>query len=105
MHWMPLTPAALCIATGACGQLSPAGVIAKLRADAAAQPASYGFVGDPRAPLGTNYFGYLLSVASYQGSATAGPNGGSVTDTPTAAPGGRTTTGTAPRGKKRGPKK
>ena len=36
--------AALCI-SGPCAGLSPAGVIAKLRADAAAQPADYGFTG------------------------------------------------------------
>ena len=39
--------AALCIASGACASLTPAGVIAKLRSDAAAQPASFGLPGRP----------------------------------------------------------
>ena len=56
---------ALCIARGACGHLAPASIISKLRADAAAQPAAYGFAGDPRSPIGTKYFGYLLNVAGY----------------------------------------
>ena len=52
---------ALCIASGACASLTPAGVIAKLRSDAAAQPASFGFQGDPRSPIAGRYYGYLLS--------------------------------------------
>jgi subtilisin family serine protease len=37
--------AALCLSTGGCGG-GPASVSPKLRTDAAAQPASYGFLGD-----------------------------------------------------------
>jgi len=50
---------ALCIGAGPCAGLTPSQIMAKLRSDAAAQPASYGFTGDPRNPLGTRYSGYL----------------------------------------------
>ena len=94
---------ALCIATGACAGMSPAAVIGKLRNDAAAQPASYGFAGDPRAPIGERYFGHIVSAAGYQGSTAGGSPGGAGTDDGTSAsPGGHTTTGTSPRGKRRG---
>jgi subtilisin len=64
--------AALCIATGACSG-SPSNVLAKLRNDAAAQPAYYGFVGDPNNPLPpsggpnpkTRYYGYLVYAGGY----------------------------------------
>jgi subtilisin family serine protease len=63
--------AALCIATGKCSG-SPSNVIAKLRNDAAAQPLSYGFVGDPNNPVTTGgrnpktlYYGYLDYVGGY----------------------------------------
>ena len=56
---------ALCIAKGACANLTPPGIIAKLRSDAAAQPASFGFTGDPRTPVAGRYYGNLLSVAGY----------------------------------------
>jgi len=60
--------AALCLATGGCGG-SPASVIAKLRTDAAAQPASYGFLGDPDNPIVTRrntlYYGYLVHAGGY----------------------------------------
>ena len=57
---------ALCIANGACaGATTPAQIIAKLRADAAAQPAAYGFAGDPSRPNGNRYYGHLLSAAAY----------------------------------------
>src|SRR5215211_8351549 len=63
--------AALCIATGKCTG-GPANVISKLRSDAAAQPASYGFVGDPFNPLTTGgsrpvtlYYGYLAYAGGY----------------------------------------
>jgi subtilisin len=63
--------AALCIAHGDCSG-SPANVVSKLRGDAAAQPAGYGFVGDPNNPLtsgGPNpktlYYGYLVYVGGY----------------------------------------
>ena len=39
---------------------SPAAVITKLRSDAAAQPASYGFTGDPSNSVGGHYYGYLV---------------------------------------------
>lgn len=56
--------AALCIATGACTG-SPSSVISKLRADAAAQPGSYGFTGDPNSPSGGRYYGYLTYAGGY----------------------------------------
>ncbi len=60
--------AALCIAVGACTG-SPATIMAKLRGDAAAQPASYGFVGDPNHPISaggqTRYYGYLVYAGGY----------------------------------------
>lgn len=57
---------ALCISSGACAGLSPSQIIAKVRSDAAAQPSSYGFGGDPRRPLsGSRYYGYLVSAAGY----------------------------------------
>jgi subtilisin family serine protease len=63
--------AALCIAAGRCTG-GPAGVMTRLRADAAARPASYGFVGDPGHPItsgGPNpktlYYGYLVYAGGY----------------------------------------
>ena len=56
---------ALCIAKGACSGLTPAGIISKLRSDAAARPASYGFTGSPSSPIGTKYYGYLLYAGGY----------------------------------------
>jgi subtilisin len=61
--------AALCIGSGGCGA-TPAQVISKLRADAAAQAASYGFAGDPNQPVfdgrGQNlYYGYLVYAGGY----------------------------------------
>jgi subtilisin family serine protease len=55
---------ALCIATGACTG-TPSQIMAKIRSDAAAQPAAYGFAGDPYSPIGTRYYGYLLYVGGY----------------------------------------
>jgi subtilisin family serine protease len=57
--------AALCIGSGACSGLSPAQIMAKLRSDAAAQPASYGFTDDPNSPYGTRYYGYLVFAGGY----------------------------------------
>lgn len=65
--------AARCIAGGACGGLSPSQIAAKLRGDAAARPASYGFVGDPNSPVRTKkgrttitrYYGYLTYAGGY----------------------------------------
>jgi subtilisin len=64
--------AALCIASGNCTG-GPASVISKLRSDATAQAASYGFVGDPRSPITvaskkgatTRYYGYLVYAGGY----------------------------------------
>jgi subtilisin family serine protease len=62
--------AALCIASGKCSG-GPANVIGRLRSDAAAQPASYGFVGDPRSPITigkkgfTPHYGYLVYAGGY----------------------------------------
>ncbi|WP_369243625.1 S8 family serine peptidase [Streptomyces sp. R41] len=56
--------AALCITTS-CAGMTPAQVIAKLRADAAAQPASYGFTGDPHTPIDNRYYGYLDYAGKY----------------------------------------
>ena len=63
--------AALCIASGKCTG-GPSNVISKLRSDAAAQPASYGFTGDPNHPLTTGgsrpvtlYYGYLAYAGGY----------------------------------------
>jgi len=63
--------AALCIASGACAG-TPAQAIAKLRSDAAARPASYGFVGDPYNPITTSgpnsktlYYGHLVYAGGY----------------------------------------
>lgn len=57
--------AALCIVSGGCAPNSPSSTMAKLRTDAAAQPASYGFVGDPHTtPTGT-YYGYLEYAGDY----------------------------------------
>ncbi len=58
---------ALCIASGPCAGLTPSDIIAKLRGDAAAQPAAYGFAGDPNNPITTGgptprtlFYGYLV---------------------------------------------
>lgn len=60
--------AALCIAHGDCAG-TPSSVIAKLRGDAAAQSAAYGFAGDPGTPITsggkTLYYGYLLYAGGY----------------------------------------
>ncbi|MDP1819908.1 MAG: S8 family serine peptidase [Acidimicrobiales bacterium] len=56
--------AALCIVRGACTG-SPSSVISKLRADAAAQPGSYGFTGDPNSASGGRYYGFLTYAGGY----------------------------------------
>lgn len=56
--------AALC-ALGPCSGMAPAAVITKLRADADAQPGSYGFTGDPDSPIGGRYYGYLVTADPY----------------------------------------
>jgi subtilisin len=55
--------AALCRA-GPCAGMTPSQVMAKLRADAAAQPA-YGFTDDPNSPNGNRYYGYLVYAGGY----------------------------------------
>jgi subtilisin len=59
---------ALCIASGACGGMSPAQIIQKIVSDAAdyniAHP-KYGFVGDPLRPITDKYYGYLIRAGSY----------------------------------------
>lgn len=56
--------AALCLSSGTCSG-TPAQVIDKLQADAAAQPASYGFGGDPHSPSGGRHYGYLMYAGGY----------------------------------------
>jgi subtilisin len=60
---------ALCLsrlqANGGCGGMTPSQIMAKLRSDAAARPASYGFAGDPGTPIGTRYYGYLVYAGGY----------------------------------------
>jgi subtilisin len=56
---------ALCI-DGPCAGLAPAGVIAQVRADAAAfGTIPNGFAGDPLRPVSGRYFGYLASAGGY----------------------------------------
>ena len=61
--------AALCLATGGCGG-GPASVSPKLRTDAAAQPASYGFLGDSDNSIvtrrNTRSYGYLVRAGGNQ---------------------------------------
>lgn len=52
--------AALCISTGACSGLTPSQMAAKFKTEAANQPASYGFIGDPNSPNSTRYYGNLI---------------------------------------------
>lgn len=56
--------AALCIA-GPCAGLTPSLVMQKLRSDAAARPAEYGFTDDPNSPNGIRYYGYLVYTGGY----------------------------------------
>ena len=56
--------ASLCIASGGCSG-TPANVIGKLRADAAARAGGYGFVGDPNSPNVNRYYGYLVYAGGY----------------------------------------
>ncbi|MGW4161649.1 S8 family serine peptidase [Streptomyces sp. NPDC004788] len=58
--------AALCLAGPSCAGLTPAQVRAKLRSDAAAQPVSYGFTGDPNhSPVSGRYYGHLVHAGGY----------------------------------------
>jgi subtilisin family serine protease len=68
---------ALCLsrtqANGGCAGMTPAQIMAKLRADAAAQSSAYGFVGDPNHPITgggrgkktTRYYGFLVYDGAY----------------------------------------
>ena len=57
---------ALCLGedgvAGPCSGLTPAQIITKMRTDAQAQPAAYGFIGDPGHPVSGAYFGYLATA-------------------------------------------
>jgi subtilisin family serine protease len=62
--------AALCLGSGGvagpCAGLAPPGVLAKLRADAAAYDSlATGFFGDPLRPYGTRYYGALAYAGGY----------------------------------------
>ena len=60
---------ALCIGSGRCAGLSPQQIVQKIRTDAAAQPLSYGFAGDPSRPIteqGTIlFYGHLVYAGGY----------------------------------------
>ena len=56
---------ARCIDAGPCAGLSPARIIAKLRADAASRPAEWGFSGDPNHVVDGKYYGYLATDVGY----------------------------------------
>jgi hypothetical protein len=57
---------ALCLALAKCNNLTPAKIIGKLRADAAAQPSAYGFTDDPFRPIAGRYYGNLLYAGGYR---------------------------------------
>jgi subtilisin len=56
---------ARCIDAGPCAGLSPAQIVAKLRADAAARPADQGFLGDSHKPVDGKYYGNLADDLGY----------------------------------------
>ena len=56
---------ARCIDAGPCAGMTPAQIIAKLRADAAARPADQGFVGDTHTPVDGKYYGNLADALGY----------------------------------------
>jgi hypothetical protein len=56
---------ARCIDAGPCAGLSPAQIVAKLRADAAARPADQGFLGDTHKPVDGKYYGNLADDLGY----------------------------------------
>lgn len=60
--------AALCIASGACANLTPVQIIQKLRGDAEAYALAHpaeGFYGDPSDPQQGEYLGYLVRAGGY----------------------------------------
>jgi len=56
---------AQCMASGACAGMTPQQIIDKMRSDAAAQPASYGFKDDSNSPNGNRYYGRLVYTGGY----------------------------------------
>jgi subtilisin family serine protease len=56
---------ARCIDAGPCAGKSPAEIIAKLKADAAARSADTGFLGDPNKPIPGKFFGHLANDIGY----------------------------------------
>ncbi|MDQ1568305.1 MAG: hypothetical protein QOF96_3185 [Actinomycetota bacterium] len=56
---------ARCIDAGPCAGLSPAQIVAKLRADGAARPADQGFLGDTHKPVDGKYYGNLADDLGY----------------------------------------
>ena len=59
--------AALCIASGACADLAPSGIIARLRADAESKSNSsnHGYKDDPNSPNVPRYYGHLVYAGGY----------------------------------------
>jgi subtilisin family serine protease len=56
---------ARCIDAGPCAGLTPAQIITKMRADAAARPAAGGFIGDTHNPVTGKYYGDLIDTSAY----------------------------------------
>jgi subtilisin family serine protease len=56
---------ARCIDAGPCAGMSPAQIIAKLKADAAARPAAKGFLGDTHRPVPGKFYGDLVDDIGY----------------------------------------
>jgi subtilisin len=56
---------ARCIEAGPCAGLAPGGIIGKIKAMAAARPASTGFHGDPRSASRGRYYGYLVDGSTF----------------------------------------
>jgi subtilisin len=59
---------ALCIASGKCASLAPAMIVSKLRSDASEYTRahlSYGYAGDPTAPVSGRYYWYLIRAGNY----------------------------------------
>jgi subtilisin len=56
---------ARCIDAGPCAGMTPAQIITKLQADAAARPADEGFLGDTHKPVAGKYYGNLADALGY----------------------------------------